>query len=126
MLDEPHLLNSLSVQDRDLLSRLSQYFDSLETRLREGQGWFIFNARGERSARILRYISSQLAGFRPLVSSFHVGWRDFALHSYVFEVELAGWPQEGSPGTSEHVKEEHRIAIQVSRSTDFHLPGPIM
>jgi len=122
MLNDVHLMGKLPVQDRDLLSRLSQYFDNLEARLREAQGWFIFNARRERSARITRYITAQLAGFRPLISSYHLVWRDFALQAYMSEVEMAGWsPTEEVPQPGNRVEQEHRIATQVSRGTSFHM-----
>jgi len=122
MLDEAHLVDRLPVADRDLLSRLSRYFDNLENRLREGEGWFIFNAKRDRSARLVRYIIGQLAGFRPLISSYHLAWRDFALHAYVMEVEMAGWIQTAAaPSMDQHIEQEHRIANQVAQGTNYHL-----
>ena len=71
------------LQDRDLLSRLSVYFDTLEQKLRQGQGWFIFNAAGGRSNRIARFISSRMVEDYPGVSSYMMPWRDFAISAYV-------------------------------------------
>jgi hypothetical protein len=51
MTDAAELIEQAPVQDRDLLQRLSLYFDMLDQRLRNGQGWFIFNASGRDSSR---------------------------------------------------------------------------
>lgn len=82
------LVDDVPLQDRDLLARLTQYFATLDVRLREGQGWLIFNAGRQRAARISRFILDRLAEQRPFVSYYHVPWRDFALNAYMVHVEL--------------------------------------
>ncbi len=82
------LIEQAPLQDRDLLQRLSAYFDGVEQRLRQGQGWFIFNARGGRSARIATFMQYRLAQQAPPVSYFMMPWRDFALSAYVREAAL--------------------------------------
>lgn len=95
------LLDDVSVQDRDLLGRLVQYFGSLDARIKEGQGWLIFGADRGRAARITRFALERLAERRPFVSYYHVPWRDFALNAYMLKVELrdtpAAEPAHGPP-----------------------------
>jgi hypothetical protein len=76
------------IQDRDLLQRMSLYFDAVEHRLRHGEGWMIFNAGSRRSRRIAAFIQDRLAEHRPPVSYFLLPWRDFALSSFVTEIGL--------------------------------------
>ncbi len=116
MLDEARL----SVQDRDLLGRLSQYFNNMPMRLREGQGWLIFNAHRARAARIVRFIGEQVAGYRPLLSSYFLAWRDFALNSYMVNVEQVG-TRNPAPTESAHVQREYRIADRVSQDMYYHM-----
>ena len=77
------LLDGVSVQDRDLLGRLTQYFVSIDARIKEGQGWLIFNAGRDRAARIVRFMQDRLAERRPFLSYYVVPWRDFALNAYM-------------------------------------------
>ncbi|TAK24274.1 MAG: hypothetical protein EPO26_06370 [Chloroflexota bacterium] len=103
-------VDGVSVQDRDLLTRLTLYFQSLDTRLREGQGWFIFNADRSRASRIARFVLDRLAERRPFISYYHVPWRDFALNAYMSRVELptaVALPR--GPGT------EYDLAGRISR-----------
>lgn len=88
MAESAELIEQAPLQDRDLLLRLSLYFDAFEQRLRQGQGWFIFNAPGGRSDRISTFIRHRVAEFEPNVSSHVMGWRDFALSAYVAEVGM--------------------------------------
>ena len=44
MTDRDSLIEQAPIQDRDLLQRMSLYFDAVEHRLRHGEGWLIFNA----------------------------------------------------------------------------------
>ena len=44
MADRDSLIEQAPIQDRDLLQRMSLYFDTVEYRLRQGEGWLIFNA----------------------------------------------------------------------------------
>lgn len=115
-----HLIGGLSVQDRDLLGRLNQYFDSIEDRLREGQGWFIFAATGGRAKRVTKYIADRLAEYQPLLSYYFVPWRDFALNAYMQEIELAAKLEEKVAGeVAEKVRQEYDIATRVSRDTYY-------
>jgi hypothetical protein len=118
------LVDGMSVQDRDLLTRLTQYFDTLESRLAQGQGWFIFNASGPRAAWLGRFIQARLAEYRPLVSSFVMPWRDFALNAYMTEVELPARAESEAaigPATQGHLQHEYQIATGVSRATGFQM-----
>jgi hypothetical protein len=87
------LLDNVSLQDRDLLGRLTQYFQTLEVRIKEGQGWLIFSCDRGRSTRITRFVLDRLAERRPFISYYHVPWRDFALNAYMLKVELRGAPE---------------------------------
>lgn len=112
-------IDNIPLQDRDLLQRLNQYFDSLELRLQQGEGWVIFNAAGNRSARITRYLQQRLRESANW-SHFFVPWRDFSLTSYMVEVELQSFqPQpEDLPGK---LKREYEIASRVSQQTMVHM-----
>ena len=116
------LLGNLSTQDADLLARLSVYFDTLEDRLKQGQGWLIFNSGRDREARIVRFILGRLDLYRPFVSFYHLPWRDFALHAYVSTVALpqdaalVEQAEEDSPR-----RREYTIATSVATATSFHL-----
>src|SRR5690606_32170270 len=61
---------SASLQDIDLLGRLSHYFDTLDEHVRAGHGWFIFNAAGGRGARLVSLILSRLAEAPSLVTYY--------------------------------------------------------
>jgi hypothetical protein len=124
MVNGLYLIDGMSVQDRDLLTRLTQYFDALETRLAQGQGWFIFNASGPRAAWLGRFIQARLAEYRPLVSSFMMPWRDFALNAYMTEVELPAHAEAHANGPrpeSERTRREYGIATRVSQATSFQM-----
>ena len=116
-----YLVDGMSVQDRDLLTRLTQYFDMLETRLAQGQGWFIFNTSGARAAWLARFIQARLAEYRPLISSFVMPWRDFALNAYMTEVELPAQAEAGARPETERTRHEYGIATGVSRATSFQM-----
>ena len=116
------VIDEAPLQDRDLLQRLSLYFDGFEHQLRRGQGWFIFNARGGRSERISRFISIRLAEFQPSVNAYLVPWRDFALSAYVNEVGLADLaPIEGANFSTARAKEEYELAKVVTERTRARL-----
>jgi hypothetical protein len=106
---------NLSMQDRDLLQRLNQYFDDIDSRLRQGEGWLIYNARPPRSARIVRYMLHRL-GESKLSTHFFIPWRDFSLTSYMVEVELQS-NTSGSAELSPSRKHELEIATKVSQQT---------
>ena len=114
--------DGVSIQDADLLVRLNGYFDHLEQRLDQGQGWLIFNSSRERGARILRLLLARLDGYRPFVSLLHLPWRDFALHAYVSTVAL---PRDASLVADEEEgsarKREFAIASGVANATTFQL-----
>jgi hypothetical protein len=107
--------NHLPLQDRDLLQRLNLYFDSLDTRLQQGEGWVIFNANGSRSARITQYLLHRLRD-TTLMSHYFVPWRDFSLTSYMVQVELQSLDAapDQLPG---NLKREYEIATRVSQQT---------
>ena len=103
------------LQDRDLLQRLSLYFDAVDHRLQQGQGWFIFNARGGRSGRIASFIQYRLAEHQPPVSHYVMHWRDFALSAYVNDI---GLPQLAPGVATDHkVKREFELATRVTYNT---------
>lgn len=111
------LIQTVSLQDRDLLGRLSSYFSNLEARLREGQGWFIFNSDRLRTSRIVNYMLTSLAQHALHVIYHHMPWRDLAITAYVSEMEL---PQQGTVDLAdERRRQELAIASRVSHSTLF-------
>jgi len=107
-------IERIPLQDRDLLERLDSYFDSVDTRLRRGEGWVIFNADGGRSQRITRYIQQRLIELLPRWSYLYMPWRDLALTSYVVQVELPGVQP---PALEGRARKEYDIATRVSRQT---------
>ncbi len=113
LLPEP---DDASVQDRDLLIRMTAYLDAIETRVRQGQGWCIFNAHRARAARIGQYVVAGLRGHAPLISHTLMTWRDFALNAYVTEVALPREEQdEPAPEPESRRDREQRLARRVSR-----------
>lgn len=108
-------IDQAPIQDRDLLQRLSLYFDAVEHRLRHGEGWMIFNAGGRRSRRIAGFIQHRLSEQRPPVSYYLLPWRDFALSAFVTEVGLPSL----APSVSENAraKAEFDLAARVTSST---------
>jgi hypothetical protein len=114
--DGAHLIDQVPLQDVDLLQRLNQYFATLELRLRQGQGWLIYNASGNRAGRINRLLLDRLNASEFPFSHYFLPWRDFALTSYLLEGEL-----QESPGKREEMSEreqqEFAIATRVSRQT---------
>jgi hypothetical protein len=119
------LLDNVSLQDRDLLGRLNQYFQTLEARVKEGQGWLIFSCDRGRTTRITRFMLDRLAERRPFVSYYHVPWRDFALNAYMLKVELRGAP-EGErvpPGEAplDRTAVERDIAGRVTRDQFYQM-----
>ena len=116
MLDGAHFVEEPPLQDVDLLQRLHQYFATLDLRLRQGQGWVIFNASGKRATRITQFMLEQVSSADIPFSHFFLSWRDFALTSYLVQVEMHDLPQRQST-LSERAKEEYEIAARVSRQT---------
>ncbi len=113
---DPDDLNGTSLQDRDLLIRLTAYLDTLETRIRAGQGWCVFNASRARSARIVNYLLVGLRGRMPPVSHSLMTWRDFALNAYVTEVALPHEEKADPEPDPDSVRGRERgIARRVSR-----------
>ena len=115
MADNESLVEQASVQDRDLLLRLSLYFDAVEHRLRHGEGWLIFNAGNRRSRRIAGFIQHRLSEHRPPIGYFLMPWRDFALSSYVTEVGLPSLARDVATDT--RVRNEFELAARVTSST---------
>ncbi len=109
------IIEQASIQDRDLLLRLSLYFDSFDQKVRQGQGWFIFNADGGRGRRISTFIEKRLNEHRPDVHSFVISWRDFALSAYVNEIGLPNLePQTHQPNATPKLTREVAFARQVT------------
>lgn len=107
---------SVPLQDADLLTRLSHYFDALDQHVRAGHGWVIFNAGGSRGARIGGFIQSRLVEYRTLLTYYFVPWRDFSLNAYMVSVALQTIaPQEEQ--LEGKAKAEFDIATRVSRDT---------
>lgn len=115
MADANVWIEQAPMQDRDLLQRLSLYFDGVDHRLRQGQGWFIFNAGGGRSGRISSFIQHRLAETQPPVSHYLLPWRDFALSSYVNEVGLPKLAPEAAG--DRNAKREFDLATRVTYNT---------
>lgn len=115
MADYEPLIDQAPIQDRDLLQRMSLYFDAVEHRLRHGEGWMIFNAGGRRSRRIAGFIQQRLTEHRPPVSYVLMPWRDFALSSFVTEVGLPILAPE--VGRDARVQAEFDLAAKVTSST---------
>lgn len=118
MTDFP-LLETISLQDRDLLGRLSNYFASLEARLREGQGWLILNSDRARTTRIVNYIMANLAQHALQVVYHHLPWRDLAITAYISETELQSEAREEALDARR--RQELAIASKVSTSSLYML-----
>ena len=114
-MDSSSWIEQAPLQDRDLLQRLSLYFDAFDYRLRQGQGWFIFNAQDGRSGRIASFIRYRLAEHRPPVNSFFMHWRDFALSAYVTEIGLPQLAPEVA--ADQKIKREFELATRVTYTT---------
>jgi hypothetical protein len=115
--DATVLIDQAPLQDRDLLQRLSLYFDGIDARLRQGQGWFIFNAVPGRSNRIAEFIRARLQEVRTSVSSTMVPWRDFALSAYVQEIGLRELAPAAETGRDPILKHEYDLASRVTKDT---------
>ena len=121
MADATAIVEQAPLQDQDLLQRLSSYFDAFDTRLKKGQGWFIFNAAPSRSSRIAAFIQTRLGEHGSTVSSYVVSWRDFALSAYVNEVGLPQLAPEAEEGRDARLMREVELAQRVTRDTLDHL-----
>lgn len=116
MSDATELVEQAPVQDRDLLQRLSLYFDAIEQRLRQGEGWFIFNAEGKRGKRISTFIERRLDEAGLEVDTCMMPWRDFALSAYVNEIGLRELePKVKSEQGNERLRREFEFAQQVTQ-----------
>lgn len=115
MTDAAVLIDQAPLQDRDLLQRMSLYFDAVDHRLRQGEGWFIFNARPGRSGRIASFIQTRLAEHQPRISYVLMPWRDFAISAYVTEVGLP----DLAPAVTGNPRRQHEfdLAARVTAET---------
>jgi hypothetical protein len=113
--DSEGFIEQTPIQDRDLLQRLSLYFDAVDHRLRHGEGWLIFNAGGRRSRRISAFIQYRLSEHRPPVSYFLMPWRDFALSAFVTEFGMPSLVP--AVATDERARAEFDLAARVTSST---------
>lgn len=112
---------STFTQDRDLFNRLNQYLDAAELNLKQGRGWFIFNANYNRAGRIVKFINSRLAAYQPQLTYSTISWRDFSLNSYMLEVELGDNDRNEQQLNSgdPHLTQELHIARRVTYDTSF-------
>ena len=118
MTDASSMIQQAPLQDRDLLTRMSLYFEGFDQRLKQGQGWFIFNADGGRMQRIAGYIDARLRQDFPEVFTHSMLWRDFAISAYVNEVGLSELaPSVETPFGSEAAKREYELAKRVTEDT---------
>lgn len=108
-------IDQAPIQDRDLLQRMSLYFDAVEHRLRHGEGWIIFNTGARRTRRITSFIQHRLSEQRPQVTYYLLPWRDFALSSFVTEVGLPSLAPEVSHNS--RVQAEFNLAAKVTSGT---------
>jgi len=107
-------------QDRDLFARLNQYMDTATLNLKQGRGWFIFNANRTRANRISNLLMGRLAEYRPFISYFYVPWRDFSLNAYMREVELSDEERNAAQAAKDqHLKKELNIARRVTTDTSW-------
>lgn len=109
------MAQEVPLQDIDLLARMNLYLESIGAYLREGRGWLILNARGQRSARITKFLLDALTRREPRVAHHFVPWRDFALNAYMLEVELAGHsPTPEVQEASSRLRHEYEIANRIT------------
>ncbi len=107
-------------QDKDLYARLNQYFDTVELNLKQGRGWFIFNADRNRATRISELIMLRLGQYRPFISYYLVPWRDFSLNAYMREVELSDEEKiKAQAADDQHLKKELNIARRITTDTSW-------
>jgi hypothetical protein len=121
MSETSEIIEQAPLQDQDLLQRLSSYFDAFDSRLKKGQGWFIFNAPSGRSRRISSFIQTRLNDYGSRVSFYVVSWRDFALSAYVNEVGLPQLAPEAADGSNARLVREVELARRVTQDTVDHL-----
>lgn len=118
MADASSMIQQAPLQDRDLLTRMSLYFEGLDQRLRQGQGWLIFNADGARMQRISGYIDARLRQDFPGVFAHSMLWRDVAISAYVNEVGLGELnPASESASGSDAAKREYDLAKRITEDT---------
>jgi len=116
------VIEQAPLQDRDLLLRLSLYFDAFEQRLRQGQGWFIFNAAGGRSSRISSFIQHRIAEYEASISAYMIPWRDFALNAYLSEVGLQKLePMDSGAFADQQAKAGYEVARFINADTNDRL-----
>ncbi|MBA2597535.1 MAG: hypothetical protein H0V00_13015 [Chloroflexia bacterium] len=115
MAERESLIEQAPIQDRDLLQRMSLYFDAVEHRLRLGEGWFIFNASHRRSGRIANFIQHRLTDHHPPVSYFLMPWRDFAISAFVTEVGMPSLVP--IVASDDRARAEFDLAARVTSST---------
>ncbi|MFW6074310.1 MAG: hypothetical protein ACOC9Y_01865 [Chloroflexota bacterium] len=116
MFEQSEFPTHTTLQDRDLLYRLTDYFDSVDSRLRHGEGWLIFNASGRRGSRIARFVVDRAKELRPARSFLFLPWREVAITSYLVEVELKSM-QDADEALSDAEREGLQVATRVSRQT---------
>lgn len=109
------MLSEVALQDVDLLARMNQYLSSISTYVKEGRGWLIFNAQGQRSSRITKFLLDALIRHEAQVAHHFVPWRDFSLNAYMLQVELAAHSATTDDcGVSSRVRQEYEMANRLT------------
>lgn len=119
--NEANLIDQAPLQDRDLLQRMSLYFDAIDHRLEQGQGWFIFNAPSGRAQRIAGFIHYRSSEHQPPLATYFVPWRDFSLSAYVAEIGLSQLEAETADRSDGRKVKELALARKVSATTEMQL-----
>lgn len=121
MRDSSDQSETVSLQDVDLLNRLSNYFDSIGHQLRQGHGWFIFNADGKRGLRLGSFLTTRVQELSPWFTYYVVPWREFSLNAYMVEVELQSLADDHSPENKPG--DQYDLARRISRDSMARLVG---
>ncbi len=114
-------IDQAPVQDRDLLQRMSLYFDAIDHRLEQGQGWFIFNAPSNRARRIADFIHYRSSEHQPALATYFLPWRDFSVSAYVNEIGLSQLEAEMEQHDDDRLVKEVALARQVTASTETRM-----
>jgi len=115
--DNTPIIPDINTQDRDLYTRLNQYLSRADVHLRQGRGWFIFNADRNRASRVVKLFLERLGDFRPYLTYNHIPWRDFALNTYMRE--QLNVPENQPQNKDDKLNKEFTIARQVTANTSL-------
>jgi hypothetical protein len=110
---------STANQDVDLYSRLNNYLNRVDLHIKQGRGWFIFNADRTRAARIVSHFLERLRDYSPYITYNHIPWRDFALDAYMRQ--HLNTTNNQPPQTDEKLNKEYNIARKISSNTSLSM-----